>query len=135
MSAWVMAGISVFGGLGALARFIQDTLVKSALRDVGWASCGLRSGFPWGTVSVNVVGSFLLGGITGLAAFAGEPEHWKIVLSAGFCAGYTTFSTAMFDVVAFARDGRWREGLVNLIGTVVLALAAAALGFWVASLW
>mgnify|MGYP001041880048 CR=1 FL=1 len=124
MTVWVVAGVGLFGGLGALTRFVQDTLVKAHV----------SSGFPWGTVSINVIGSFLLGLITGLAMFAGEAEQWKIVVGSGFCAGYTTFSTAMFDAATLARAGRWRAAAVDVIGTLVLSVGAAALGIWVAAL-
>lgn len=124
MNFWVVLGVGVFGGLGALTRFVQDTLVRSRM----------PSGFPWGTVSINVAGSFLLGLITGLAVFDGESEQWKIVLASGFCAGYTTFSTAMFDVAELARAGRWRDAALDLFGTLILSVLAAALGVWAASL-
>lgn len=123
MTVWVVAGVGLFGGLGALTRFVQDTLVKAHV----------SSGFPWGTVSINVIGSFLLGLITGLAMFAGEAEQWKIVVGSGFCAGYTTFSTAMFEAVSLARAGRWRAALLDVIGTLVLAVLAVGLGIWLVS--
>lgn len=123
MSVWVLAGVSVFGGLGALTRFAQDTLVKSRV----------ASGFPWGTISINVVGSFLLGLITGMAMFAGAAEQWQIVLGSGFCGGYTTFSTAMFDAAALARARRWRDAVTGVLGTLVGAVVAASLGIWFAS--
>ena len=125
MSAWLLLGVGVFGGLGALLRYGQDTLVRS------WAG----PAFPWGTVSINVVGSFVLGFLTGLAIFSGDGAEWGIVLSSGMCAGYTTFSTAMYDVATLARGGRWRAAAAALFGTLVAAVAAAALGVAAASLF
>lgn len=122
MNAWVLLGVGVFGGLGALARYGQDTVVRA------WAG----SAHPWGTVSINVIGSFVLGFITGLAVFSSEPNAWKIVLSSGACAGYTTFSTAMFEVATLARTGRWGAAAATLFGTLVVSVLAAAAGVWLA---
>ncbi|GAA3966656.1 CrcB family protein [Gordonia caeni] len=123
MTLALVFGIGVAGGLGAVARYAQDTLVTARYgRGVGW-----------GTLSVNVAGSLLLGMITGAALFGGESGGWRLVLGVGFCGGYTTFSTAMVDVVTLARDRRWGAAAVNLLGTLVATVAAAALGFWVVS--
>ena len=122
---WVgLIGLSLFGGLGASARFVQDTFVKARV----------TSGLPWGTLSINVVGSFLLGLITGLAMFAGDASQWRVVLASGFCAGYTTFSTAMFDAATLARSGRWGAAAFDVVGTLVLSVGAASLGIWLAAL-
>lgn len=124
MNLVTVLGVSVFGGLGALTRSVQDTVVKARF----------GSEYPWGTMTINIAGGFLLGLITGLAMFAGESEQWRIVLGAGFCGGYTTFSTAMFEAAALLRERRWPAALVNLFGTLAATLLAAALGLWLASL-
>ncbi len=125
MSPWLLLGVSVFGGLGAVARFAQDSLVKSRV----------TSGFPWGTVSINVLGSLVLGVLTGLVVFGGEPDSWRVVLGVGFCGGYTTFSTAMVEAVTLARDARARTAAVSLAGTLVASVTAAALGVWLGALF
>lgn len=124
MNLVTVLGVSVFGGLGALTRSVQDTVVKARF----------GSEYPWGTMTINIAGGFLLGLITGLAMFAGESEQWRIVLGAGFCGGYTTFSTAMFEAAVLLREHRWRAAIVNLFGTLVATLLAVALGVWLASL-
>ena len=124
MTLWMTVGVAVFGGLGAVARFMQDTVVKARV----------AAGFPWGTFSINVLGSLLLGLVTGLVVFGGEPAGWRTVIGVGFCGGYTTFSTAMFETVALARDARLRAASVNLFGTFVATVGVAALGLWLGSL-
>lgn len=124
MTLWTVLGVSIFGGLGAMARSLQDTLVKARF----------GSQHPWGTVTVNVVGSFLLGLIVGLTMSAGDPGYWTIVLGAGFCGGYTTFSTAMFEAAALLRAARWRAAAMNVVGTLIATLVAAGLGLWLALL-
>ena len=77
--------------------------------------------FPWGTVLVNVVGSFLLGLFTALGLSGGGTA----LLGMGFCGGLTTYSA--FAVQSF--DHGRRRGLANVLLTIPLALAACALGF------
>ncbi|MFZ2510915.1 MAG: fluoride efflux transporter CrcB [Gordonia sp. (in: high G+C Gram-positive bacteria)] len=124
MNLLTVLGVSAFGGLGALVRSVQDTVVKARF----------GSEYPWGTMTINIVGSFLLGLITGLAMLAGESEQWTIVLGAGFCGGYTTFSTAMFETAVLLGEQRWRAALVNVVGTLAATLLAAGVGLWLASL-
>lgn len=122
MSVLVIIGVGLFGGLGALTRFVQDTLIYALT----------KTRFSWGTVSINVVGSFLIGLIAGSAAFAAADAPWRVILAVGFCGGYTTFSTAMVETVAFARENRWAAALFNLFGTFVGALSAVSAGLWLA---
>lgn len=124
MTLWTVLGVSLFGGLGAAARYAQDTLVKERL----------ASAFPWGTLSINIAGSLLLGVITGLAIAGAEPETWRVVVGTGFCGGYTTFSTAMFETVALARAGRLGAAVWNVFGTLIATVAAACLGLWLGGL-
>lgn len=123
MTLALVLAIGLAGGLGAVARYGQDVLVAGRF----------GPGVGWGTVSVNVVGSFLLGLIAGLAVLDGPSDGWRLVLGVGFCGGYTTFSTAMVDVVTLMRDRRWAAAAANLCGTLVATVVAAALGFWLAS--
>ncbi|WP_432520453.1 fluoride efflux transporter CrcB [Kineococcus sp. SYSU DK006] len=111
------------GGLGAAARFAVDGAVRAR-----------RAGdLPWGTLVVNVTGSFLLGLLTGLV-LAGAGDAWRLVLGTGFCGGFTTFSTAAVDTVHLARRGALRAAAANLGGNLVLTLLAAALGLRLAAL-
>jgi CrcB protein len=106
----------VGGGLGALLRFVVDGLVPS------------RSGFPWGTLVVNVSGSFALGLLTGLAQSSLLDAPWLFVLGGGVLGGYTTFSAPM---VATAEMLMRREGgraLFNSVGMLALTVLAALAG-------
>ncbi|GAC57063.1 protein CrcB homolog [Gordonia hirsuta DSM 44140 = NBRC 16056] len=117
---WIVLGISVFGGLGALARSVQDTLVKDRF----------GSEFPRGTMAINIGGSFLLGVITGMVVTAEEPGPWAVVVGAGFCGGYTTFSTAMFEAAVLLREQRWRAATASVVGTLGATVVAAGVGLW-----
>jgi CrcB protein len=121
MPVWVVVGLSVAGGLGAVARLLLDAAIK--LR--------IRRRFPIGTMVINVSGSFLLGLVTGLAvSHALEPE-WRIIIGTGLLGGYTTFSTASFETVRLALERRWGAAALNGLGMMLGAFLAAGLGLWI----
>ncbi|UUT36318.1 fluoride efflux transporter FluC [Microbacterium elymi] len=114
-------GVAVAGGIGAAARMVLDGAITAAT----------RIPYPVGTTVVNVTGSLLLGVVTGLASGLGP---WALVLGTGLLGGYTTFSTASFETVRLAQQGRWRAATANAFGMLLLALLAAWLGLWLGGL-
>ena len=114
MSALVVVGIGLVGGLGAVARFLLDGAVS---RRVG-------RGFPWGTLTVNLSAAFVLGVLAGAAL---SDDAYRI-LGTGFVGAYSTFSTWMLESHRLAEDGRARLGLANLAVSLVAGLAAAWAG-------
>lgn len=116
--------IALAGGLGALARFQTDAFVARLHN--------LR--MPLGTLTVNTLGSGLLGLITGWIAFRSGAPDWAAVLGTGFMGGFTTFSTACVEGVRLVRAGRPAAAIVHTGGGLVLGLVAAALGSWLMSL-
>ena len=119
----MIALVALAGGLGAALRFVLDGVIRSATGGT----------YPIGTTVINLTGSLLLGVVTGLAVRGLVPEPWHLVVGTGLLGGYTTFSTAMVDVVTLARQARWREAVAVLLGTLVLAVVAASLGIWAAT--
>jgi CrcB protein len=114
MSAWAWIGVALLGGVGACARFSLDGLISQ------------RAGgdFPFGTLIVNLSGALLLGLLTGLAL-----EGDALVLAGTATLGsYTTFSTWMLETHRLTEDGRVGAAAVNAVLSVVLGVAAAALG-------
>jgi CrcB protein len=124
LTALLVVAVAAAGGAGAVARLVLDGLVRS------WT----RIPYPLGTTVINVTGSFLLGLVTGLALAHGLPPEWRAVLGTGFLGGYTTFSTASYETVRLAQQRRYRAALVNGVGMLLLALAAAGLGLWLGQL-
>ncbi|WP_109472843.1 fluoride efflux transporter FluC [Ornithinimicrobium cavernae] len=108
--------LAVLGGVGAAARYLVDDLVNR-----WWAR-----GFPLATLCINVSGSFLIGllAVTVGPGSSGTYAVW----ATGFCGGYTTFSTATVEAVRLAREGAVRQAVVAAGGTLVLCVAAVALG-------
>jgi CrcB protein len=107
-------GVALAGALGALARYGVDGLVG---RDQ-------EGGFPWGTFTVNVSGSFLLGLL--LAALA--PGWLRSSATIGFLGAYTTFSTFTFQSYRLLDQGALGLALVNLLGSCAVGLLAVWLG-------
>lgn len=114
----------VAGAAGAVARHVLGT----ALND------RLSGRFPWGTLVVNISGSFLFGVVTGLALDHGLPREPRIVLGTGFCGAYTTFSTFTYETIRLVEDGAVRAAVRNVAGTAVAAVVAAGAGLGLAGL-
>ena len=125
MTMWTLFLLCCAGGVGASARFLSDSGVRYLLRGVsdkpGWA--GAETG---GIVLVNMLGSFLAGVAFGASLASGYAEI--AALLGAFLSGYTTFSTAMVDVLKLrARGLRWRATAL-WVGTFILCLGCAYLG-------
>jgi CrcB protein len=111
--------IGAAGALGALARYALGGLVQRA----GGAS------FPWGTLIVNMLGSFLFGAIWSLAedrlVISGET---RLIILTGFMGAFTTFSTLMYETGALLREAEWGLAALNLLGQNAAGLACLFLG-------
>ncbi len=116
--------VGVCGGLGAAARLLVDTAVKARV----------TSNFPWGTLLINVTGSFLLALIVGLAGRSVLSSELYAAVGIGFCGGYTTFSTASVEVVRLVESGRSRAAAGYALTGLLTTLVAGAGGFAVASI-
>jgi fluoride exporter len=109
---WLAVGVA--GGAGALARFALDAVVGERL----------GSGFPWGTLAVNLSGAFALGVIAGAAVHG----HAVTIVGTGLLGSYTTFSTWMLESQRLGEDGQPWLLVANLALTLAAGLGAVALG-------
>jgi CrcB protein len=114
-----LVAISVGATLGALARF-AITHFSSELTH--------HHGFPYGTLIVNVVGSFLAGFILIYTTRNGHDDLIRLALVTGFCGAFTTFSAFAYESVEYMRDGASALLLVNVLANNVLSLGAAFIG-------
>jgi fluoride exporter len=112
--------VAVGAALGAPLRYLTDRAVQ--------ARCG--PAFPWGTLTVNVAGSFLLGLLVTLPA---HPAVTALV-GTGFCGALTTYSTFGYETLALLRRGARRAALANVAASVVGGLGAAYGGLLVGAL-
>lgn len=113
---WIAAG----GAVGTLARFGLSGLINA-------------SGHPWGTVTVNVLGSLALGALAGIWGVEHDAGH-QLALTVGLLGGFTTFSTFALDAIRLWEDGRAGLAVVSVAVSVVVGLAAAIAGLAVGRL-
>ncbi len=114
---WVAAG----GALGSVARFWLTTLMINLA----------GAGFPWGTLLINIVGSFLIGlfGIsTGHLGRFSVPSEIRVFLMVGICGGFTTFSSFSLQTYELAHAGEVLRAGLYIVASVVLCLLAVWLG-------
>lgn len=115
--------IGIFGGLGCVARFLAS----------GWTYQLFGRSLPYGTLLVNVVGSFLLGLLMtlGLRSTLISPE-FRIGLTVGFLGGFTTFSAFSYETLRMLEEGsHWQAG-ANIFLNLLLCISFTLLGILVA---
>lgn len=116
-------------GLGGAAGTIARYLVS------GWALDRFGADFPFGTLAVNVGGSFLLAVLMYLGVEAGMlPPTVRLALTTGVMGGFTTYSTFSYETMRYLQDGAWGLALLNVSVTLVACLLACLLG-WVVAQW
>jgi CrcB protein len=105
--------------VGTGARYLLD----------GWVQARTGSGFPWGTLAVNVLGSFLIAAIlhVALTTDALSPTL-RLTLTTGVLGGFTTYSTFNWETIRHLREGAWALAALNVGATLVLCLLAGLLG-------
>jgi len=118
--------IAIGGALGSMARFWLATLVAEILGPQ----------FPWGTILINVAGSFVIGFF---ATFTGPGGRFiasfnaRAFVMVGICGGFTTFSAFSLQTLDLARESRWFQAGGNIVLSVVLCLAAVWIGHLLAT--
>lgn len=111
--------IAAGGALGAVLRYLLS----------GWVQELGGSRFPWGTLAVNVVGSFALGLLmAGLLEHAATAPVTRTFWTIGVLGAFTTFSTFSYETLALFSIGDWSAGIANVAANLGLGLAAALLG-------
>lgn len=111
--------ISLGGAVGTAARYLLSL----------WLLRSLGPAFPYGTLAVNVIGSFLLGAImqAGLDTTLLSPTA-RVVLGTGVMGGFTTYSTFNYETLQYLQAGAWAMAGLNVALTLFVCLAAGALG-------
>jgi CrcB protein len=118
-----LIAISLGAIFGALARF-AITHLSSELSH--------HHGFPYGTLIVNVTGSFLAGFVLAYTHRNGHDDLVRIALVTGFCGAYTTFSAFAYETVDYLRQGATLTVVINIVANNVLSLGAAVGGLLLA---
>jgi CrcB protein len=117
VTTWLL--ILVGAALGAPARWLVDSYVQARHDSV----------FPWGTFTVNLLGSFALGLLLGASVEGETMTRLVALLGTGFCGAFTTFSTYSYEAVVLAEDGSPGIAAASVLGSVAAGLAAAFAGW------
>jgi CrcB protein len=116
--------LAVSGAVGTLLRYALQGIVQ------------FRSSpdFPTGTLAVNVLGCFLLGGADQFALqHLSIPPEWRIAMTIGFCGAFTTFSTFGWETVGMLDEGQWTAAAVYVTLSVMGGILAVLAGMRLAS--
>ena len=115
---WIALG----SALGGVARFAFSSLLATQIGQT----------FPWGTLAVNVSGSFVIGFFAALTGPDGRvmvSSDVRQFVTVGLCGGYTTFSAFSLQTLTLAQDGQFLRAGLNIVGSVSLCLLAVWLGY------
>jgi fluoride exporter len=115
----VLAGAAI----GAPLRFLTDRAVQARHDTV----------LPWGTFTVNVVGSLVLGVLAGAVSAGGASSGVQLAVGTGFCGALSTYSTFSYETLRLLESGTRLLAVANVVGSIVGGLLAAAAGFAVGS--
>lgn len=113
--------VFIGGGIGSALRYVVGTFSKTS-----------ASEFPWGTFSVNVLGSLLIGILMGITLKNSSlSENQTLLLITGFCGGFTTFSAFAYENQVFLKEGDFTSFFIYTFGSIGLGLAAVFLGLFI----
>lgn len=119
----IVAMVILGGAIGAPLRYLTDLFVQSRHDSV----------FPWGTFTVNVVGSLVLGVTAALVVGLALPTWVVALVGTGLCGALTTFSTFGFETVRLLEEGSLLTALTNCVVSLVVSLGACIGGYAVAA--
>ncbi|MBN2907621.1 MAG: fluoride efflux transporter CrcB [Rhodobacteraceae bacterium] len=121
MTGATILQVALGGAIGAVGRYLT-----------GVATLNLMGrGFPWGTITVNILGSFLMGVLVVVLAKKGG-THLAPLFMTGMLGGFTTFSAFSLDAITIYERGQVGLAFGYVAASVILSLAAIGAGLWVA---
>ena len=110
-----MPRVAIGGAVGSVARHAMGM----------WSISVFGPAFPWGTLIVNIVGSFVISAVASMTALN---DDLKLFLTVGLCGGFTTFSAFSLQTLSLIQAGAWGSAAINIAGSVALCLIAVWLG-------
>lgn len=125
MSFTSCLAVAFGGAFGSLARYLLSAAAQP-----------ISGSLPWGTIIINVAGSFIIGLFGTLTLAQGRypvPENVRLLVMVGICGGFTTFSSFSLQTLDLMRSGAMGRAAVNVVASVVLCVGAVALGHFTAT--
>jgi len=109
--------IGLGGGLGSMLRYGSNLLLNGKL-------------FPYSTLTVNIIGSFIIGLVFALSMKDQQFDaNWKLFLTTGICGGFTTFSAFSVENMELLQAGKWGTALIYIAISICLGILAAFIGY------
>ncbi|MEU9832804.1 fluoride efflux transporter CrcB [Streptosporangium sp. NPDC048047] len=118
--SWLL--VLLGGALGAPLRYLTDRAVQARH----------ATAFPWGTLVVNMIGSLVLGSLTGAVLSGAVGAGPQLLLGTGLCGALTTYSTFSYETLRLAESGFRTLAAANVAASVAAGLGAATVGFAIA---
>ncbi|NCP21625.1 MAG: fluoride efflux transporter CrcB [Flavobacteriales bacterium CG_4_9_14_0_2_um_filter_35_242] len=114
----IIALIGIGSFIGGIFRYLLSQSVQSKF----------LSAYPFGTLTVNIIGCLAIGIVFGLSEKFNFSPEWRLFLATGICGGFTTFSTFSFETMAMLRDGQYLYSFLYIGSSVFVGLIAVYLG-------
>ncbi|MBB6013200.1 fluoride efflux transporter CrcB [Aquamicrobium sp. NLF2-7] len=125
MSFTSCLAVAFGGAFGSLARYLVSVVAQP-----------ISGSLPWGTIIINIAGSFIIGLFGTLTLAQGRfpvSENVRLLVMVGICGGFTTFSSFSLQTLDLMRSGAMGRAAVNIVASVVLCVGAVALGHFTAT--
>jgi len=121
MDVYKILAIGGGGFFGSISRYLTVRFIDSRVTSL----------LPYGTLVVNILGSFILGLLYAAALrYTSITENWRLFLGVGFCGGYTTFSAFAFENFDLMQQKYYSVSLTYMLSSLVMGLAALGVGIW-----
>lgn len=108
--------VGLGGAIGSMLRYASSLVIKS-------------NHFPYATLLVNIVGSFVIGLIMAMAIKQHSFTNWRLFIATGICGGFTTFSALSWDALQMLQQQRYNIAVVYIVSSLVLGLLATFFGY------
>ena len=120
LKSMIIVGIGSF--LGGSLRYVTSTMMKNV--------CG--QGFPWGTLTVNLLGCLVFGLLFALfSKYSSISNPWYLLLTTGICGGFTTFSTFANESMQMLQNGNTGGFISYVLASIIGGLILIGLGYWI----